>query len=441
VSARKLFGTDGVRGVANVPPMTAETALAIGRATGYLVREGGLNGASGRRAGTRRRVVIGKDTRLSCYMIENALAAGLMSMGVDVIFIGPLPTPGVAFVTRSMRANAGVMISASHNPYEDNGIKIFGGDGFKLPDDTELEIEQLLSGDAMDRVRPQKSTFPEHLTLDGLRVVVDCANGAAYKVAPTIFEELGATVYPLGVAPDGRNINRRSGSLYPEHMCREVQKRQAHLGIALDGDADRLIVSDEKGEVVDGDQIMAICARELIRRDALHQQTLVATVMSNIGLEQSLAEVGGRVVRSPVGDRYVVEQMRAEGYNFGGEQSGHLIFLDHATTGDGVLAALALLAIMVEQERPISELRACMSLFPQKLVNVRVRERTPLEQLTEARRVVEAVERRLGARGRVLVRYSGTEMKARVLVEGEDDEVVAASADEIAAALQRDLGV
>ncbi|MFH1808485.1 MAG: phosphoglucosamine mutase [Pseudomonadota bacterium] len=457
---RQLFGTDGVRGIANVPPMTVEVALGVGRATGLLVRERGLDSWR-RTAGARRRVVIGKDTRLSGYMLENAFAAGLMSMGTDVIFVGPLPTPGVAFVTRSMRANAGVMISASHNPFEDNGIKIFAGDGFKLPDETELAIEQLIRDGNVDKVRPRggaigkakriddaggryivflKNTFPDHLSLDGLRIVVDCANGASYKVAPTVFEELGAEVHPLSVQPDGRNINRRCGSLHPSVMCREVKRRQAHIGIALDGDADRVIVSDENGEVVDGDQIMAICARELMRRGRLAHGTLVSTVMSNIGLERSLAEVGGRVVRTAVGDRYVVERMRQDGYTFGGEQSGHLIFLDHATTGDGVLAALSLLAVMVEQQRPLSELRKCMELFPQTLINLQVREKKPLEELTEAGRVVREVEQRLGQGGRVLVRYSGTEKKARVLVEGEDAVLVERCAEDIAEALRREIG-
>lgn len=456
---RQLFGTDGVRGVANIHPMTSEVAMALGRATGYLVRQRQLNCWS--RASSRHMVVVGKDTRRSCYMLENAFAAGLMSMGTDVIFLGPMPTPATAFVTRSMRANAGVMISASHNPFEDNGIKIFAGDGFKLPDATELAIEALLSSGQLDGVRPKgfaigratriddaggryivflKNTFPEHLTLEGLRIVVDCANGAAYKVAPTAFEELGAQVFRIGVTPDGRNINRRCGSLHPDVMCREVRKRKADIGIALDGDADRVIVSDENGEVVDGDQIMAICARELLRQKRLKKKTLVATVMSNIGLERSLAEVGGTVLRSPVGDRYVVEMMRSNGLSFGGEQSGHLIFLDHATTGDGALAALALLSVMVDQGRPLSELKGCMELFPQKLINLRVTERRPLEELPKTQKAIKAVEKKLGKHGRVFVRYSGTEKKARVLVEGEDAEVVAACAEEVAASIRQVIG-
>ena len=460
MSQRSFFGTDGVRGVANVHPMTAEVALSLGRATGHMVRQGSLN-AHQRAPGSRRRVVIGKDTRLSGYMLENALAAGLMSMGTDVLFIGPLPTPAVAYVTRSMRANAGVMISASHNPFEDNGIKIFAGDGYKLPDETELAIEELIQGDRLERVRPRgsavgrakriddasgryivflKNTFPEQLSLEGVKVVVDCANGAAYKVAPTVLEELGASVYSLGVKPDGRNINKRCGSLHPQGICREVKRHKAQIGIALDGDADRLIVSDENGEVVDGDQIMAICARELLRRDQLKHKTLVATVMSNIGLERSLAEVGARVERTGVGDRYVVERMRQKGFNFGGEQSGHLIFLDHATTGDGMLAALMLMSIMVEQQKPLSELRQCMTLSPQRLINLQVRHKQDFAELGQLQKVVGEVERRLGSSGRVLLRYSGTENKARILVEGDDTEQVDHSAEQIADALQSALG-
>lgn len=460
MNARAFFGTDGVRGVANVPPMTAEVALALGRATGFLVREGRLN-AKQRAPGLRRRVVIGKDTRLSGYMLENALAAGLMSMGTDVLFIGPLPTPAVAYVTRSMRANAGVMISASHNPFEDNGIKIFAGNGYKLPDETELEIEALIKDGSLDKIRPRgsavgrakriddasgryivflKNNFPEQLSLEDVKVVVDCANGAAYKVAPTVLEELGASVTSLGVKPDGRNINKRCGSLFPKNICREVKRQGAQIGIALDGDADRVIVSDERGEVVDGDQIMAICARELIRRGQLKNNTLVSTVMSNIGLERSLAEVGGQVERTDVGDRYVVERMREKGYNFGGEQSGHLIFLDQATTGDGMLAALMLLSIMVEQQKPLSELRQCMTLMPQSLVNIRVRHKQPFAELGKPQKVIRDLESRLGRNGRVLLRYSGTENKARVLVEGEDAAVVNQGASDIAAALQIALG-
>src|SRR5512144_3278783 len=389
---RKLFGTDGVRGIANLEPMTSETAMQLGRAAAHLFK---------RRAG-RHQIVIGKDTRVSGYMLESALTSGICSMGVDVLLVGPLPTPGVAFLTRSMRADAGVVISASHNPYQDNGIKFFSADGFKLPDEVEAEIEDLIANDRLDHLRPTatsigkayriddaagryivyaKSTFPKHLTLEGLTVVVDCAHGAAYRVAPAVLEELGAKVIVIGNTPDGKNINRGFGALHPETMCKVVKKTSANLGIALDGDADRLIVSDEHGNVVDGDAVMAICGLDLIRRRALPKKTLVATVMSNMGLDQCLAKAGGKVVRTRVGDRYVVEEMRKGGYSFGGEQSGHLIFLDHMTTGDGMVAALNVLSIMVEEGRPMSELARCMERTPQVLVNVKVQKKHPIDAL------------------------------------------------------------
>ncbi len=455
-TARRLFGTDGVRGVANVHPMTAEMALLLGRALAYIVR----NGAH------RHRIVIGKDTRLSGYMLEQAIASGICSMGVDVMLSGPLPTPAIAFLTESMRADAGVVISASHNPYQDNGIKFFSRDGFKLPDEMELQIERLvLDGDEGDpafrALRPTatrigkakriddaigryaqflKSLFPRDLSLDGLTVVVDCAHGAAYHVAPAVLEELGARVISLGVKPDGQNINDGCGAVHPEGMSRAVQKHGAQLGIALDGDADRVIMADEHGNVVDGDAIMAVVGRDLLARRALAKRTVVATVMSNVGLERSLAEVGGRVVRTPVGDRYVVEEMRRGGYNFGGEQSGHLVFLDHVTTGDGAAAALNVLAVMQRERRPLSELARCFEASPQALVNVVVREKRPLEDLPEVGRAVAAAERALGKQGRVLVRFSGTENKARVLVEGPDAKRVAAMAEAIAGSLKEALG-
>jgi phosphoglucosamine mutase len=348
-TSQRLFGTDGVRGVANVHPMTAEVAMQLGRALAYLIRNGPH----------RHRVIIGKDTRLSGYMLEQALAAGITSMGVDVWLTGPLPTPGISNLTTSMRADAGAVISASHNPYQDNGIKFFWRDGFKLPDETEAKLEELLSTGAMDTIRPTadnvgravrledargryivflKATFPRELTLEGMIIVVDCANGAAYKTAPSVLEELGAKVIPLGVSPDGKNINEKCGAMHPEGLSRAVVEHGAHLGLALDGDADRLIVVDEKGKVVDGDAIMAICTGELVAREQLKKKTLVATVMSNIGLERAVARWGVKVARTRVGDRYVVEEMRKQGYNLGGEQSGHLIFLDQSTTGDGTLA-------------------------------------------------------------------------------------------------------
>ena len=452
---RKLFGTDGVRGVANVHPITAEVALQLGRALAWKVRSGSH----------RHRIVIGKDTRLSGYMLETAIAAGICSMGVDVLLCGPLPTPGIAFITHSMRADAGVVISASHNPYQDNGIKFFDRTGFKLPDDEELEIERLVLGgsatssdfhglrptaeligkakridDAIGRyVVFLKALFPRDLTLDGVTIVVDCANGAAYHTAPAVFEELGARVVPLHVEPDGRNINERCGALHPEGMAARVTEVGADLGIALDGDADRVIVADEKGQVVDGDAIMAIVARDLLRRGLLRQETVVATVMSNVGLERSLAEVGGAVVRTSVGDRYVVEEMRRRGCNFGGEQSGHLVFLDHVTTGDGVCAALNILAVMKRTGRPLSDLARCFTPSPQVQINVPVREKRPLESLAGVQSAIAEVERALGGDGRVLVRFSGTENKARVLVEGPDASAIQAHAGRIAEALRREL--
>jgi len=458
-AARRLFGTDGVRGVANVYPMTAEMALQLGRALAYLVRSGPH----------RHRIVVGKDTRLSGYMLEQAIASGICSMGVDVMLSGPLPTPGIAFLTESMRADAGVVISASHNPYQDNGIKFFSRDGFKLPDRMELEIERLVldaaeggaGAEDFRALRPTatrigkakriddaigryvvflKSIFPKELTLDGLTVVVDCAHGAAYHVAPAVLEELGARVIALGVRPDGKNINDRCGAVHPEGMAKAILRHGADLGLALDGDADRVILADEKGRLVDGDAIMALVGRDLIRRGTLAKRTVVATVMSNLGLERALAPAGGRVVRTQVGDRYVVEEMRRAGYNFGGEQSGHLIFLDHVTTGDGVAAALNVLAVMRREGRPLSELARCFEPLPQSLVNVAVREKRPLAQLPEVGRAIAAVEKALGAEGRVLVRFSGTENKVRVLVEGPDAQRTRTQAETIAAELRKALG-
>ncbi len=449
---RRLFGTDGVRGVANTGPMTAETMVKLGRAAAHVFRE---------RRGGRHRIVIGKDTRLSGYMLENALASGICSMGVDILLVGPLPTPGIAFITSSMRADAGVVISASHNPYQDNGIKFFDRDGFKLPDEVEDLIESHTANGAIEHVRPTadavgkafrvddavgryvvflKSTYPAHLSLEGVEVVVDCANGAAYRVAPAVFEELGARVHAIGVSPDGTNINEGCGSLHPERISDEVRRTGAHLGIALDGDADRVIVVDERGDEVDGDHIMAICARALKRNGRLGGDTVVATVMSNLGLERSLAEAGIRLDRTQVGDRYVVERMRSAGLNFGGEQSGHLVFLDHATTGDGVLAALQLLAVMVESGKPLSELARVMSAVPQVLVNVRVRERRPLADLPRTAGAIAEVERALGDDGRVLVRYSGTEPKIRVMVEGDDPDRIRALAERVCDAVRSEIG-
>jgi phosphoglucosamine mutase len=450
-TARRLFGTDGIRGTANVYPMTGELMLQLGRAVAYLIKRGNH----------RHRVVIGKDTRLSGYMLETALASGICSMGVDVLLCGPLPTPAISNLTLSMRADAGAVISASHNPYGDNGIKFFSADGFKLPDEVEAEIEDLIANDKLHHLRPTatsigkayriddapgryivyvKNTFPRHLTLEGLTIVVDCAHGAAYRVAPAVLEELGARVIVIGNQPDGKNINRAVGALHPETMCKTVKKTGANLGIALDGDADRLVVCDEHGKLVDGDSVMAVCALDLIRRRALPKKTLVATVMSNLGLDQCLERAGGKVVRTRVGDRYVLEEMRRGGYSFGGEQSGHLIFLDHATTGDGTVAALALLSVMMESGKPISELARCMDVFPQAQLGVVVKSKPELGSLAGVMRAIKDVERKLSGKGRVLVRYSGTEPKVRVLVEGPEQKTIDGYAAEIASELKKAIG-
>ncbi len=449
-ASQKLFGTDGVRGVANVHPMTAEVALQLGRALAHLIRAGNH----------RHRVVIGKDTRLSGYMLEQALAAGIASMGVDTVLVGPMPTPAIANLTVSMRADAGAVISASHNPYQDNGIKFFWRDGFKLPDETEAKIEDMIATRQIDHIRPTatrigrserlddargryvvflKNTFPRELTLEGLTIVVDCANGAAYRVAPSVLEELGARVIKLGVEPDGKNINHKCGALHPEGLAKSVLKHGANVGIALDGDADRLIVVDEKGQVVDGDAIMAICTQELVTRRELAKKTLVATVMSNIGLERAVAQWGVKVKRTRVGDRYVVEEMRKNGYNLGGEQSGHLVFLDHATTGDGTLAALQLLAVLCRNGKPLSELTKIFEPVPQTLLNVVVKRRKELGELPEVMKAIKSAEEKLGKDGRVLVRFSGTEPKARVLIEGPNRDKNEQYAKEIADALNRSL--
>lgn len=447
-NGRSLFGTDGMRGVANVEPMTGATVMRLGMAIAARLRQ----------PGRHTRIAIGKDTRLSGYMFESALAAGIVSMGADVWLTGPLPTPGIAFITSSMRCDAGVVISASHNPFDDNGIKVFARDGYKLPDQVEAEIEALMSSPELDGMRAAsadvgysrkiedargryivycKRTFPSELTLDGLHVVVDGANGAAYRVGPAVFEELGAKVTAIHTKPDGKNINARAGALYPQTMCEAVRHHEAHIGIALDGDADRLVLCDEHGNVVDGDAVMALCATRMIKEDRLAKQTLVATVMSNLGLERAMREAGGRVVRTQVGDRYVVEEMRKHGYNLGGEQSGHLVFLDHATTGDGIVAALRVLAIMVREQRPLSELAQVMTRTPQVLVNTAVERKVPLEQLPDVQRMIADIEHQLGDDGRVLVRYSGTESKARVMIEGMDEVRIRGWAEEIAGVLAR----
>ncbi len=439
---RKLFGTDGVRGVANIYPMTTEIAMQIGRGIAFQVKD--------KRHG--HRIVIGKDTRLSCYMLENALAAGICSMGVDVMLTGPLPTPAIAFITTSMRADAGVVISASHNPFQDNGIKIFFKDGFKLPDEKEADIEDLIFSQKMAALRPtadevgkafriedargryivfSKNTFPKKYTLDDFHIVLDCAHGATYNVAPQVFEELGAKVTAIGVSPDGTNINHECGALHPEVMAEKVKELGADIGIALDGDGDRLIVCDENGVVVDGDNVMAICAQEMIKTRKLRKKTMVATVMSNLGLEVAMAKMGGKLVRTAVGDRYVVEEMRRHKYNMGGEQSGHLIFLDHNTTGDGILAALQLLAIMIKRKKRLSELATVMEAFPQVLKNVRTAKKMDLELVPDFNDTMARMEKKLGNDGRILVRHSGTEPVVRVMLEGKDDDTIDTMADEL----------
>jgi phosphoglucosamine mutase len=445
---RKLFGTDGIRGVANQEPVTAETALRVGRALGHLCRRDGAG---------RPRVVAGKDTRLSGDMLEAALAAGLCSVGVDVLLAGVLPTPAVAFLTRDLQASAGVVISASHNAFQDNGIKCFAASGFKLPDEVEQDIEQMVLhagedlradagelgrtmplGDAADRYAAFVTcAFPRELTLAGLQVVVDCANGATFRVGPQILQALGATVTAIGVSPDGTNINRNCGAVHPQQLQQTVRAQAAHVGLALDGDGDRLMLVDESGEVVDGDEVLAMVGAEMLRHGTLNQATVVATVMSNVGLEVALRERGVRVVRVQVGDRYVVEEMRRHGYNLGGEQSGHVVLLDHSTTGDGLIAALAVLRLMVECGRPLSELKRVMSKFPQALINVPVKRRRDLAAIAPVQRTIERIAGTLGERGRVLVRYSGTETKARVMIEGLDEAQIRLWAEEIAGALAK----
>jgi phosphoglucosamine mutase len=448
---RKLFGTDGVRGVANQDPMTSEMALRIGRAAAHVFRD----------SSRRHRIVIGKDTRLSGYMIESALTSGLCSMGVDVLLVGPVPTPGIAFLTRSLRADAGVVISASHNPYEDNGIKFFGRDGFKLPDEVEKNMEDLIFSGAIDSIRPTaaeigkafriddaigrynefvKSSIPRGMDFSGLRVVVDSANGAAYKIGPRILIELGADVISLYDQPNGININQGCGSLYPEVISRAVVANSAQMGIAFDGDADRVTLCDEKGTVVDGDAVMAVCALQMMKEGRLRHNTLVATVMSNLGLELAVQKAGGKLLRAAVGDRYVMEKMLEGGYNLGGEQSGHVIFLDHNTTGDGLISALQILAIMRQTGRPLSQLAACMKTYPQTLVNVKVKERRDLASIPEIAQRMAEVEKKLDGNGRLLVRYSGTEPKVRVMIEGENERDIRKLAEDLAGIIRDKLG-
>ena len=441
-NSRRLFGTDGIRGKANTDPMTAETALRLGQAAGLMFTRGSH----------RHKVVIGKDTRLSGYMIEPALTAGFTGAGMDVTLVGPLPTPAIAMLTRSMRCDLGVMISASHNPYEDNGIKLFGPDGFKLSDETEAEIEALMATDIAHRLAPSqalgravrledaagryieaaKGSFPRGLRLQDLKIVVDCANGAAYRVAPTVLWELGATVIPIGVTPDGFNINKGCGSTVPDYLCAQVVEHGADLGIALDGDADRILIADANGELIDGDQILALIAASWAAAGMLRGQGIVATVMSNLGLERFLAGQGHTLYRTRVGDRYVAEQMRECGCNVGGEQSGHIILSDLATTGDGLLAALQVLAVIVEQGRPVSEVCRVFAPLPQRLKNVRFSGPSPLRS-QRIQQVIAAAEAELNGCGRLLIRESGTEPLVRVMAEAEDESLVARLVDALCA--------
>jgi phosphoglucosamine mutase len=456
---KKIFGTDGVRGVANIEPVTAETALKLGRAAAHVFKTRHPN-ARGR--GGRHQIVVGKDTRLSGYMLENAIASGILSMGVDVLLVGPLPTPGVAYVTRSLRADAGIMLTASHNTYEDNGIKFFREDGYKLDDAIEQNIENLVFSGEIDNIRPTateigkakriddalgryiesaKNSFPKGMTLESMRIAVDCAHGATYKSTPCVLRELGATIFVQNDTPDGTNINKNCGSTHPDVIKKAVIENSADIGIAHDGDGDRVILCDETGEIADGDDILAIAAVDFLQRGALKNNTLVATQMSNFGLNECIERAGGKVVRTKVGDKYVIERMMQDDLNVGGEQSGHIIFRDFTTTGDGLVSALQILRIMKQAGRKLSELRKVLQKYPQAIVNVRVKEKPPLEDLPDVLQLVKETERALGAQGRVLLRYSGTEPVARLLIEGRNGDEIAAMAQKIARRIKEKIGV
>jgi phosphoglucosamine mutase len=446
-----IFGTDGVRGRANYYPMSVETALALGRAAGKIFRC--RNG--------KHRVVIGKDTRLSCYMFENALISGLCSMGIDTLMVGPLPTPGVAFITRAYRADAGIVISASHNPYYDNGIKFFSSEGYKLPDEWEREMESLVASNDFEDCLPAdcdigkntkindadgryiefaKATFPRKLSLKNLTIALDCANGAGYKVAPLIFRELDATVHVYGNVPNGLNINQGCGSLHPETIQKAVIDHRADVGIALDGDADRVIMVDENAQIVDGDTILAICARDMKKQGVLRNNKVVSTIMANFGFIKAMEGLGIEVVTSQVGDRYVIQDMLKHEANLGGEQSGHMIFLDHNTTGDGLVCALQVMRIMIETDSKLSDLATIFKRYPQACVNVKVSSKIPLDSLSSVTQVVDKVQQELGDSGRVLVRYSGTENVCRVMVEGSKYKQVHQMANLIASAIENEIG-
>ncbi len=447
----KIFGTDGVRGKANHNPMTVEIAMALGRAAGKLFRT-----HSG-----KHRVVIGKDTRLSCYMFENALIAGLCSMGIDTLMVGPLPTPGVAFITRAYRADAGIVISASHNPFRDNGIKFFSAEGFKFSPEWEAEIEKLVSLNDFDDCLPEasdigkntkiddangryiefaKNTFPRHLSLSGMKIALDCANGAGYRVAPMIFRELGAEVIAIGDRPNGLNINDMCGSLHPEKVRELVREHKAHVGIALDGDADRVIMVDEKGNILDGDAILAISAKYLREKGELKNNKVVTTVMSNLGFFRAMKEIGVEVITTQVGDRHVFREMLEADCNLGGEQSGHVIFSDFNTTGDGLVTALQILKFMLEKNMSLSQLTASFKKYPQVCLNIPVSSKPPLENLEQVKKDISQGNKILSENGRILVRYSGTENICRVMVEGPEKEEIDRIAQSIAGSIKNEIG-
>ncbi len=455
VNKEKLFGTDGIRGIANRYPVTAEIALKVGRAVAHYFK------GHGKRVDGKTLILIGKDTRRSSYMIEQALAAGVTSAGASALLMGPMPTPGVAFLTQSMRADAGIMVSASHNTYEYNGIKIFGHDGFKRPDEVEAEIERLILSDELENFSPigdalgrakriddamgryvvhAKNTFPSEFDLSGMKIVLDCAHGAAYRFAPIVFEELGAELRLIGNSPDGTNINDQCGAMHPNKMAEAVVEFGADVGIALDGDADRLIMADDKGKIIDGDQVMAILALDLNEQGRLKKNTLVATQMSNMGLEIALKKVGIHLEYTPVGDRAVVECMRRGGFNLGGEQSGHIVFMDAGSTGDGVVAALATLAVMKRKKEKLSELRKVMTVVPQILKNIRVVRKPPLEDIVEVKLVMDRVRDKLNGNGRLFVRYSGTEPLCRVMIEGIDQVEITQMADSLVTIIEKNIG-
>ncbi|MDE7468752.1 MAG: phosphoglucosamine mutase [Desulfovibrionaceae bacterium] len=449
---KKLFGTDGIRGKANISPMTAELAVRIGLAIGAVLP----------RKKQYPRVLIGKDTRISGYIFEAALTSGLCAMGIDVSYLGPIPTPAVAFLTESMRAELGIVISASHNPYMDNGIKFFTAKGFKLDDALEEEITRIVLDENTQWKYPEpdhigkasrivdaggryivhlKNSFPKEISLEGVRIVLDCANGAGYKLAPLLFEELGATVIPIHVHPNGLNINEGCGSLHMDTIARAVLEYKADIGIALDGDADRVLVVDEKGTTLNGDNIMALCASYLLEKGTLYKNTLVATVQSTVALDTFMRERGGSVVRTNVGDRYVMEEIRTHGYTFGGEQSGHIIFADYSTTGDGLLASLQILRIMLEKQKPLSELASLLPESPQVMKNVKVQKKIPFDELPHVIELKKHIESQLGECGRVLLRYSGTENLCRVMIEGDDIHRITEYVEELASSIEKELGI